>query len=843
MATPQAQNVAALPIHRLSFDTDGENRMFTSDRAPPVPQFPDFAEHPGYGTELQPVARHDGILSPAGNATESQIHVPIPSDLADAARLDLNSIEEHNIHEMAHLTYTAISTDPQQFYEKHNLRPKQLKLPRHTEILVGITVYNEPKQLLSRTLRSVVHNIQYLVKRQRSRVWGEDSWNKVVVCILIDGLESVDPGILDVLTTIGLYQNGLCKKTTDQGEEVTGHLFEFSSHLCPNLESRSNKLLVKSMEFPVQLMLLIKASNCGKLNSYRWLYNGFAKVLEPNITVHLDVGTKLPYQLGKQALYKLWKEFDLEPMLAAACGEISCSLGGNWMNILNPIVAAQNFEYKVGFQLDRTFESATGFLSLLPGACSAYRYVGSAGKPLEDMLLGDPTWIQGHNERPSLSPVNLNRHLADDRVICFRIISKPNTHWLLKYVPVTATTDIPMTTTDFINQRRRWLNGAFFSTIYVLKRCGHLWRSDHTRMRKLAFFIPLLHSVLALVLAWFSLAAFLLTTFTINSISGDPPKDAPAGGFPFGKATPIVNAVIQIVYLATVLFQFILALGSRPRNHRISYIISFAIFGLIQAYLIMNLIYLVKRVADYKADDTGSSNYAYIGEFYADIGQSTIIVAGFSVFGVYILSALLARDPWHLLTSFAQFLFISSSYVNILNIYAFSNTHDVSWGRKGRHQDTEEGQRQEGPRPATIERRFTFSDQDPNIRSAATRRDETPQARNREYQEALARATAEDETVSHERKRPQVLAVADAMMEFRTILLASYIFSNIFVCLIVMNDSIKILWWLGDSYWYKVWFFRIWLWANSISFLIRFAGCLWYHVVRVFSGFFRGTLT
>ncbi|KAH7269112.1 uncharacterized protein BKA55DRAFT_1803 [Fusarium redolens] len=592
------------------------------------------------------------------------------------------------------------------------------------------------------------------------------------------------------------------------------------------------------MKFPVQLMLLLKASNCGKLNSYRWLYNGFAKVLDPNITVHLDVGTKL----GKQALFKLWKEFDLEPMLAAACGEITCSLNGSWLNLLNPIVAAQNFEYKIGFQLDRP-------LNLRQGSCHSSQ---EHAQPTDTWGVAEShsrtcfsATQHGSRAITATAPLYLpSTSIATSpmTVICFRIISKPNTHWLLKYVPVTATTDIPMTTTDSVNQRRRWLNGAFFSTIYVLKRCGHLWRSDHTIKRKLAFFIPLLHSILALVLAWFSLAAFLLTTFTINSISGDPPKNAPTGGFPFGKATPIVNAVIQIVYLATVLFQFILALGSRPRNHRISYIISFAIFGLVQAYLIMNLIYLVKRVADYKTDDTGSSNYAYIGEFYADIGQSTIIVAGFSVFGVYILSALLALDPLHLLTSFAQFLFISSSYVNILNIYVFSNTHDISWGRKGRHEDTEAGQRQEGPRPATVERRFTFSDQDPNIRSADTQCDKSPEARNKEYQEALTRATAEGETVYREKKRPQVLATADAMMEFRTILLASYIFSNIFVCLIVLNDSLKILWWLGDSYWHKIWFFRIWLWANSISFLIRFVGCLLYRVGKVWERFFGTSL-
>ncbi|KAM0430065.1 hypothetical protein ACHAPT_006071 [Fusarium lateritium] len=595
---------------------------------------------------------------------------PIPK-----AGVQLATPEGHDVGEMSHLAYTAITTDPQGFSRPHySLRPKLFARPRHTEILVGITVYNEQKHLLRRTLQSVFENIQYLNTKPGTKFWGEGSWRKVVVCILVDGIDSVDPGVLDALASIGLFQYGLCRERTPGGDLVTGHPFEYSSLLSFSQNPDSNRPVLTPMSHPVQLMLLLKASNSGKLSSYRWMYNGFATVLDPNVTVHLDVGTKL----GQESLYKLWKEFDLEPRLAAACAEITCSLNGNWLNLLNPMVAAQNFEYKVGFQLDRSFESATGFLSLLPGACSAYRYMGSNGKPLDDMLLGDPTWTEAHDRDPSaLSPVNLNRHLADDRVICFQIISKEETVWLLKYVPLKATTDIPMNTTDFINQRRRWLNGAFFSTIYVLKRSTALWQSDHSWMRKLVFYIPLLHSVLALVLAWFSLAAFLLTTFTINSITGDPLGDA-AGGFPFGKATPIVNAVTQIVYLATVLFQFILALGSRPRNHRISYIISFAIFGLVQVYLIMNLIYLVKRVSDLKADNTGASSYAYIGEFYADIGEPTIMVAAFAVFGVYIITTILAFDPWHLFTSFAQFLFISSSYVNILNIYAFSNTHDVS---------------------------------------------------------------------------------------------------------------------------------------------------------------------
>ncbi|KAA1127792.1 Chitin synthase 2 [Puccinia graminis f. sp. tritici] len=40
-------------------------------------------------------------------------------------------------------------------------------------------------------------------------------------------------------------------------------------------------------------------------------------------------------------------------------------------------------------------------------------------------------------------------------------------------------------------------------------------------------------------------------------------------------------------------------------------------------------------------------------------------------------------DPWHLLHSMIPYLFIAVSFTNILNVYAFCNLHDVSWGTKG----------------------------------------------------------------------------------------------------------------------------------------------------------------
>ena len=72
-----------------------------------------------------------------------------------------------------------------------------------------------------------------------------------------------------------------------------------------------------------------------------------------------------------------------------------------------------------------------------------------------------------------------------------------------------------------------------------------------------------------------------------------------------------------------------------------------------------------------------------VKSFFSTTGTSIILVALAATFGLYYVASFLYLDPWHMFTSFGQYLLLMSSYINILMIYAFSNWHDVSWGTKG----------------------------------------------------------------------------------------------------------------------------------------------------------------
>jgi len=60
-----------------------------------------------------------------------------------------------------------------------------------------------------------------------------------------------------------------------------------------------------------------------------------------------------------------------------------------------------------------------------------------------------------------------------------------------------------------------------------------------------------------------------------------------------------------------------------------------------------------------------------------------IVVALLATYGLYLISSIMHFEPWHMFTSFIQYMFLLPSYVNILMMYAMCNLHDVTWGTKG----------------------------------------------------------------------------------------------------------------------------------------------------------------
>lgn len=70
-------------------------------------------------------------------------------------------------------------------------------------------------------------------------------------------------------------------------------------------------------------------------------------------------------------------------------------------------------------------------------------------------------------------------------------------------------------------------------------------------------------------------------------------------------------------------------------------------------------------------------------ELFSDSIFFTLIVSLASTYVLYFIVSFIFCDPWHMFHSFLQYLLLTPTYINVLNVYAFCNTHDITWGTKG----------------------------------------------------------------------------------------------------------------------------------------------------------------
>lgn len=332
-----------------------------------------------------------------------------------------------------------------------------------------------------------------------------------MICIIADGREKIHPRVLDMLSVLGVYQEGIAKSTIND-QPVHAHLYEYTTQLslAPDLTYRgaTDKIV------PAQIIFCLKEKNQRKINSHRWFFQALCPILQPNVCILMDVGTRP----GPHSIYKLWHPFEKYRDIGGACGEVRAMTGRGGLYLLNPLVAAQNFEYKISNILDKPLESTLGYIQVLPGAFSAYRYSAISNDvtgegPLKKYFLGDTS----NDEQVSEGIFEANMYLAEDRILCYELVAKRDAQWRLYYIASAyGETDVPFSVAEFISQRRRWLNGSFFAGVYSLVHWGKILKTKHTLNRKCLLIVELIYLCINWLFSWFGLVRKIVFMYALN---------------------------------------------------------------------------------------------------------------------------------------------------------------------------------------------------------------------------------------------------------------------------------------------------------------------------------------
>ncbi|OJJ48719.1 hypothetical protein ASPZODRAFT_130835 [Penicilliopsis zonata CBS 506.65] len=706
--------------------------------------------------------------------------------------------------EFTHMRYSAATCDPADFFEERfTLRQRLFAKPRHTELFIVVTMYNEDDFLFARTMIGVFKNIEHMCSRTNSKTWGKDAWKKIVVCVISDGRAKINPRTRAVLAGLGCYQDGIAKQQVN-GKDVTAHIYEYTTQVGLELKGQQVSLTPRSGT-PVQMIFCLKEKNQKKINSHRWFFQAFGRVLNPNICVLVDAGTRP----GKDSIYQLWKAFDVEPMCGGACGEIKVMLD-HGKKLLNPLVATQNFEYKLSNILDKPLESAFGFITVLPGAFSAYRYVAlqndkNGQGPLERYFAGEKM----HGANAGIFTANM--YLAEDRILCFEIVTKRKCRWLLQYVKsASGETDVPDRMAEFILQRRRWLNGSFFAAVYAIAHFYQIWRSDHSFMRKFMLLIEFIYQTLTMLFAWFGIGNFFLVFHILTADLGDSSL--------LGTAGKVLGVIFEWLYLATLVACFVLSLGNRPGGSNRFYMTMVCFWVFIMIYLSFAAIFVTVKSIQSEVD---KSNFS-VGQLFSNEQFFTIIVSLASTYVMWFLASVIFFDPWHMFTCFIQYMLLTPTYINVLNIYAFCNTHDITWGTKG--DDKAEKLPSAHLKPGgKVDVNIPQDDGDLNAQYES------------ELVKFATKPPKEENKVSEEEKQ------ADYYKGFRSAVVLAWVFCNFALGAVVLSaagletfDSDSDLSSKEDKQ--ATIYMAVVLWSVAGLSTFKFFGAMWFLVVRMFRG-------
>ncbi len=324
---------------------------------------------------------------------------------------------------------------------------------------------------------------------------------------------------------------------------------------------------------------------------------------------------------------------------------------------------------------------------------------------------------------------------------------------------------------------------------------------------------------------------FLVFHILTNSLSG---KDL------LGTAGQVLSVVFEWLYLAILLTCFVLALGNRPQGSNKFYMTQVYFWVGIMLYLIFASVFITVRSIQI---ETAKSGFKF-SDIYSNQLFFTLIVSLLSTYILYFVVSFLFFDPWHMFTSvtlkfysngkrnanhiiqFIQYLLLTPTYINILNVYAFCNTHDITWGTKG--DDKAEKLPSANLKPGgKVDVNIPQDDGDLNAQYDA------------EMRTIAVKAPKEVKVVSDAERQE------DYYKGFRSAVVLVWMFCNFALAAVVLSagglETVQIGKDKPNGPQRSTIYMGVVLWSVAGLSLFRFCGALWFLVVRLVSRCSYGT--
>ena len=408
--------------------------------------------------------------------------------------------------------------------------------------------------------------------------------------------------------------------------------------------------------------------------------------MDPKYIVLLDVGTQ-PNNDGVANLIKGFRNHDGtdDYEVGGVTGLMSVDSnfpseeGGDvfeeeegWiMRTFFSIERAQEYEYIIAHFLDKNAESALGFLHVLPGAWSAYRY-----RALIKSDEYEPNLLEHSYFKMTLNPEmessgyqEANMYLAEDRILSLGIYCQPKSKFYLKYIPdAGARTDPMKSHMDLMKQRRRWINSSLFAFLYVFK--NYYFNASESSHNCFDRYFKL---NLSMILALLSFATSYMTPSIYFYVLY-------ATIYQIDVTSPVVSYIARVIALIYVIVCLIAIAGGlagavwTKYAQYISFIFSIMTFSML-GLVAYNIIAIYLNLTSTGIDTTSFTQ------------MSILVMLGVNVGGYFLL--IIMHLPTHcrlvgrLMSDVISYWFYQGAYSQTMVIHSFCNVDDVSWGTKG----------------------------------------------------------------------------------------------------------------------------------------------------------------